>query len=216
MSPPRTTQDFCVRRDDLHQVSWTPARDNPERALAAGEVLLRVDRFGFSANNITYALLGELAQYWKFFPAPEGFGRVPVWGYADVVASSVPELPEGSACTATCRSRRTCSYARIRSTPPRVVMPANIGAPCPEPINSIFARAAVIRMKTSAGVAAVVRHGLPDRRLAVGQRVVRRKAHRVGERVEQDGGGDRVLAGATRSARLRDRGVDVTRPSNVL
>jgi hypothetical protein len=35
-------------------------------------------------------------RYWDFFPAADGWGRVPVWGHADVVASSVDALPEGT------------------------------------------------------------------------------------------------------------------------
>ncbi len=32
---------------------------------------LRVDAFGFTANNITYAAAGDLIGYWTFFPASE-------------------------------------------------------------------------------------------------------------------------------------------------
>lgn len=84
--------DFCVSRDDLRQFSW---QDLPTRTLTDGEVLLRVDRYGFTANNITYALLGDAMRYWDFFPAPAGLGRIPVWGFADVISSRVADLPEG-------------------------------------------------------------------------------------------------------------------------
>jgi hypothetical protein len=62
-------------------------------ALAPGEVRLSVDAFGFTANNITYAAVGEMIGYWTFFPAPDlgdgiNWGRVPVWGFADVVESA--------------------------------------------------------------------------------------------------------------------------------
>ena len=33
--------------------------------------------------------------YWKFFPAPEGQGRIPVWGFAQVVRSNAADAPEG-------------------------------------------------------------------------------------------------------------------------
>jgi len=68
---------------------------DPQRELAAGEVLLRIDHYGLSSNNITYGLLGDALRYWDFFPAQASWGRIPVWGYADVVASRVPELSEG-------------------------------------------------------------------------------------------------------------------------
>jgi hypothetical protein len=65
-------------------------------ALADGEVRLAVERFGLSANNVTYARLGaSIMPYWKAFPAPEGYGRVPVWGFAVVEESRHPEIAVG-------------------------------------------------------------------------------------------------------------------------
>lgn len=85
--------DLLVRRDALTE---TKLDDPPRPALAAGEARLRVDRFALTANNITYAVFGAAMGYWNFFPAPEGWGRVPVWGFADVVESTLDELPEGT------------------------------------------------------------------------------------------------------------------------
>jgi hypothetical protein len=84
--------DFLVRRDDLHRTSVVPTALS---ALADGQVLLKVDAFAFTANNVTYAVFGDMLRYWEFFPAPEGWGRVPVWGFADVVASRHPAVPAG-------------------------------------------------------------------------------------------------------------------------
>jgi Protein of unknown function (DUF2855) len=55
-----------------------------------------VDSFGLTTNNITYALMGEAMNYWDFFPAEDGWARVPVWGFADVAASKVEGVPEGT------------------------------------------------------------------------------------------------------------------------
>src|SRR3954462_14124443 len=77
--------DFLVKRDELEQ---TRLADSPPPALAAGQALLRVDSFGLTANNVTYAVFGDAMSYWKFFPAGaafEGWGRVPMWGFADVL-----------------------------------------------------------------------------------------------------------------------------------
>ena len=61
-----------------------------------GGVVLRVDRVGVTANNVTYAVLGDAFRYWEFFPAAEtGHGRVPLWGFADVVASRAPGVEVG-------------------------------------------------------------------------------------------------------------------------
>jgi NADPH:quinone reductase-like Zn-dependent oxidoreductase len=85
--------DFLVARDDLHRCRFD---DAPAPEPGAGQALLRVDAFGLSANNITYAMFGETMSYWDFFPAPEGWGRVPVWGFAEVVASEVAALEAGT------------------------------------------------------------------------------------------------------------------------
>jgi len=60
-----------------------------------GEVLVRIERFAFTANNVTYAQLGETLRYWEFWPAPGGWGRIPVWGFGDVVESRHPGVGAG-------------------------------------------------------------------------------------------------------------------------
>jgi NADPH:quinone reductase-like Zn-dependent oxidoreductase len=85
--------DFEVRKDDLKE---TRIADGEEPKLERGQVLLGVDTFGLTTNNITYALVGESMNYWDFFPAPDGWGRVPVWGFADVVASEADGVEEGT------------------------------------------------------------------------------------------------------------------------
>jgi hypothetical protein len=44
---------------------------------------------------VTYGRVGEALGYWSFFPAPPGWGRIPVWGFGDVVRSARAELPVG-------------------------------------------------------------------------------------------------------------------------
>src|SRR5207247_10981283 len=78
-----------------------PTRSFPQSPPAApapadGPARLPVDYFAFTANNITYAVAGDLLSYWNFFPAESGWGRVPVWGYADVVASRCAGVREGA------------------------------------------------------------------------------------------------------------------------
>ena len=48
--------DFVVRRDDPRVHACWPA---PQGRTNVGQVLLRIDRFGFTANNITYVTFGE-------------------------------------------------------------------------------------------------------------------------------------------------------------
>jgi NADPH:quinone reductase-like Zn-dependent oxidoreductase len=79
--------DLLVDRTDLARTSLVEV---PEPVAGPGEALLRVDRVGLTANNATYAVFGDTMRYWDFFPAPAGTGRVPLWGFATVVASSSP------------------------------------------------------------------------------------------------------------------------------
>ena len=64
-------------------------------ALTPGSVLLRVESFAVTANNVTYAVMGDSFGYWNFFPAPEGWGIVPMWGHAIVEASEHPDIAVG-------------------------------------------------------------------------------------------------------------------------
>jgi hypothetical protein len=82
-----------VARDDAHR---TRVVEEPAPSAGAGEAVLRVERFGLTANNVTYAVLGDMLGYWRFFPAEDGWGRVPAWGFATVVSSAAADLPEGT------------------------------------------------------------------------------------------------------------------------
>ena len=62
---------------------------------SAGEILIGVDTFALTANNITYGVAGDSIGYWQFFPAAEGWGCIPVWGFGDVVASEHPAVAVG-------------------------------------------------------------------------------------------------------------------------
>jgi len=85
--------DFLVKRDDLRECRVV-ASEPPE--IEAGRALLRVDTFGLTANNVTYAVFGEAMSYWDFFPAPDGWGRVPMWGFAEVERSEVYNVEPGT------------------------------------------------------------------------------------------------------------------------
>jgi hypothetical protein len=84
--------DLTVARDDLTRSRLVDA-EVPEAG--RGEVVLRVDRVGLTANNVTYAVMGDAMSYWQFFPADEGWGHVPLWGFADVVSSTVEGVSVG-------------------------------------------------------------------------------------------------------------------------
>jgi hypothetical protein len=86
--------EFLVNRADMRDTRFEADGSAPE--IDDGEALLAVDSFGLTTNNITYVLLGDAMHYWDFFPGPEGWGRMPVWGYAEVKASKTEGVEQGA------------------------------------------------------------------------------------------------------------------------
>lgn len=96
-------QEFQTNKEDITQHRLQETSVN---TIGDNEVLVKVDRFAFTANNITYAVMGNQLKYWQFFP-PHGdnhsdnsdeaqkWGLIPVWGFADVIESNSNELPIG-------------------------------------------------------------------------------------------------------------------------
>lgn len=69
-------------------------------------VLLKVDRFGYSANNVTYQALGEAShfRYFEFHHVPDSeaegvssktHGVTPVWGFGTIIKSTHPKVHTG-------------------------------------------------------------------------------------------------------------------------
>jgi hypothetical protein len=75
-----------VRRADLEA---TRLAEEEEPVAGEGQAVLAIERFGLTANNVTYGLTGDRMGYWRFFPpaGDEGWGRVPAWGIASVRSS---------------------------------------------------------------------------------------------------------------------------------
>jgi len=64
--------------------------------LRDGDVRVAIDKFALTSNNVGYAFSGEMIGYWRFFPTgEEPWGKVTVWGMADVVESSSSEIEVG-------------------------------------------------------------------------------------------------------------------------
>lgn len=81
---------------DKSDIGNTRQDESALAPLAADEALLQVDEFALTANNLTYAAFGEAMRYWNFFPSGEDdWGMMPVWGFATVLQSNVPEVKVG-------------------------------------------------------------------------------------------------------------------------
>jgi hypothetical protein len=70
--------------------------ETPKSLLAPDAVRLRVESFAVTANNVTYAVIGDMFGYWNFFPTgEEGQGVVPMWGHGVVEASNHADIAVG-------------------------------------------------------------------------------------------------------------------------
>lgn len=89
-------QEFQTNKSNLSEYRLV---DTEQPSASDGQILVKVDKFAFTANNITYAAMGERLRYWEFFPPsgdnPQQWGIIPVWGFADVVESNNTEIPVG-------------------------------------------------------------------------------------------------------------------------
>lgn len=87
-----TIQQVHVRKDELTHADLVHVEQGD---LADGAVRLEIESFSVTANNITYAVVGDGFGYWNFFPAPEGLGIVPMWGHAKVIESKSAGIAVG-------------------------------------------------------------------------------------------------------------------------
>lgn len=97
-SPVSQALVFEVTKTALNKTRILPLNIN--LALSDNEVLLKVDKFALTANNISYGIAGDDLGYWRFFPTEkvaeqEQWGRLPVMGFADVVTSNCQHIKVG-------------------------------------------------------------------------------------------------------------------------
>ena len=83
-----TSTNFEVDRTGLSKTQFIDIPDADSLSLAANEVVISVDKFALTANNITYGVAGDMLSYWNFFPAKDNWGRIPVWGFGTVLSSN--------------------------------------------------------------------------------------------------------------------------------
>jgi hypothetical protein len=78
-------QILQINKSNLFQ---TRIHESNVEELKDGEILLKINKFALTTNNITYAVTGVQLNYWGFFPAhEEEWGIIPCWGFAEVTES---------------------------------------------------------------------------------------------------------------------------------
>ena len=91
-------QQFQIRKSEQSATRIVDVADTMVSP-GQGEIVVQIERFGFSANNVTYAVAGETLNYWKFFASAEDaddeWGVLPVWGFAQVVQSNATGIEVG-------------------------------------------------------------------------------------------------------------------------
>ncbi len=89
---------LLVDRRDFSKIQMA---EFPMGTLADGHIRLRLGRFALTANNISYMVAGDNFDYWRFFDPSAydqnypGMGRMPVWGYGEIIQSRCEALPAG-------------------------------------------------------------------------------------------------------------------------
>ena len=127
-----TYSRLLVRRSDINECRVETSDAPHAESLGDGQVLFKLDRFGFSANNITYVALGDAMHYWDFFPVDATWGSIPVWGFADVLASKREGVSVGDryfgywpmASHAVMQPSHASQHGFVDGTPHRLPLPA--------------------------------------------------------------------------------------------
>ena len=195
--------DFLVKRNDLRECRIVES-GVPE--LEPGQALLRVDSFGLTANNVTYAVLGEMMSYWELLSSRERLGSCPDVGLRRGGAK------RGKRCRA--------GHARLRIPSPLVLCCRDPRPSRRERLRRRLAASSVAAFGVSAlpgdrhgsflpcghrgsadALASVVLHIVSDRGPARRRRARRARADRDLKRLEQDRNRRRLPSGAARGGR---------------
>jgi len=89
-------QSVCELWIDKSDFRNTRTVETSHPELGEGEIRVAIDKFAVTSNNVGYAVSGDMIGYWKFFPTgEEPWGKVTVWGMADVVESKSPDIEVG-------------------------------------------------------------------------------------------------------------------------
>ena len=84
--------ELWVDRGNLFNTKVVHVDQEP---LQDGEIRVAIEKFALTANNVTYAVAGDMVGYWQFYPAQDEWGKVPVWGIAEVVESRLDDIATG-------------------------------------------------------------------------------------------------------------------------
>ena len=87
-----TVTEIWVNRENYRETKIVEAST---QSLADNQIRVRLEKFGLTSNNVSYAVSGDMIGYWKYYPAEDLWGRVPVWGIGEVIESGSDEIAVG-------------------------------------------------------------------------------------------------------------------------
>eukprot|EP00924_Labyrinthula_sp_SR-Ha-C_P002444 augustus_masked-scaffold_16-processed-gene-4.3-mRNA-1 protein AED:1.00 eAED:1.00 QI:0/-1/0/0/-1/1/1/0/377 len=89
--------DLVIERKKITSVKLQQSPVPTSKTLETNHILVKIDKYALTANVISYANAGESLSYFEFFPtSDQASAIVPVWGFADVVASKQEKIPVGT------------------------------------------------------------------------------------------------------------------------
>ena len=99
-------KQFQIDKTNPNRFRIMQTVDSPDNAQTEGagkakNVVIKIERFAFTANNLTYYMVGDKLGYWQFFPpintsSNENWGVIPVWGVGQVISSNNDAVEVGS------------------------------------------------------------------------------------------------------------------------
>ena len=96
-----TEEELFIQKTahDFVSNEFKPIINEHFEAINKGEILVKIESFAFTANNVTYGVAGDTIGYWKFFPAAQNenneWGCIPMWGFAEIIESNIHNLYVG-------------------------------------------------------------------------------------------------------------------------
>ena len=91
-------REFQTLKSDLNTTRLIEVDPNNLK-LSEGEITVKIEKFSFTSNNITYGVAGDLIGYWNFFPSSDNanndWGCIPMWGFARITESNNDTLSIG-------------------------------------------------------------------------------------------------------------------------
>ncbi|MEM1113327.1 MAG: DUF2855 family protein [Pseudomonadota bacterium] len=92
-----TSYHHCIHLDAFRHTEILDGFVISPDALEEGQVMVKVDKVALTSNSVSYVIGSQqgLMPWLEAFPAPEGLGHIPCWGFGDVLYSRHPDVPEG-------------------------------------------------------------------------------------------------------------------------